>query len=159
MSLKTYTFDENSLRMALIFPIVYGYWRADFAFFFAVWRLSIAIAGLATRTGISQTQASLVGLGSMIAWWNASEIFIFSLKYSLFWNIIKNVKRFGLSSFSGVKEIVRKALQSSRRKIRENKRNREHRGSEYITHHLLATKQLNKNHNYLVQPERQIVKR
>ena len=33
MSLKTYTFDENSLRMALIFPIVYGYWHADFAFF------------------------------------------------------------------------------------------------------------------------------
>ena len=42
-SLKTYTFDENSLRIALIFPIVYGYWRAD-------------------------------------------------LKYSLFWNIIKNGK-------------------------------------------------------------------
>ena len=33
MSLKIYIFDENSLRMALIFPIVYGYWRADFAFF------------------------------------------------------------------------------------------------------------------------------
>ena len=31
--LKTFTFDENSLRMARIFPVVYGYWRADFAFF------------------------------------------------------------------------------------------------------------------------------
>ena len=44
------------------------------------------------------------------------EIFIFSLKYFLFWNIIKNVKRnkiYGLNSFSGVKEIVRKALQFS----------------------------------------------
>ena len=30
VSSKTYTFDENSLRVALIFPIVYGYWRADF---------------------------------------------------------------------------------------------------------------------------------
>ena len=28
------TFDENSLCMALIFPIVSGYWHADFAFFF-----------------------------------------------------------------------------------------------------------------------------
>ena len=27
-----YTFDENS-RMALIFPTVFDYWRADFAFF------------------------------------------------------------------------------------------------------------------------------
>ena len=35
-SLKTYTFDENSLRMALIFPIVCGYRRADFAFFLVV---------------------------------------------------------------------------------------------------------------------------
>ena len=47
--LKTYTFDENSLRMALIFPIVYGYWCADFAFFSVVWRLSIAIAGLSNK--------------------------------------------------------------------------------------------------------------
>ena len=62
--------------------------------------------------------------------------FIFSLKYSLFWNIIKNVKQnkiYGLSSSSGVKEIVRKALQFFLEK-RENKRNTEHRGSEYITH-------------------------
>ena len=35
-SLKTNTFDENSLRMALIFPIMYGYWRADFAFLLVV---------------------------------------------------------------------------------------------------------------------------
>ena len=44
------------------------------------------------------------------------NFFIFSLKYSLFWNIIKNVKPnklYGLSSFSGVKEIVRKAMQFS----------------------------------------------
>ena len=32
-SLKTHTFDENSLRVVLIFPIEYGYWRADFPFF------------------------------------------------------------------------------------------------------------------------------
>ena len=30
---KTYTFDENSLRVALVFPIVFGYLDADFAFF------------------------------------------------------------------------------------------------------------------------------
>ena len=47
-SLKTHTFDENSLCIALIFPTVYGYWRAD-------------------------------------------------LKYSLFWNIIKDVKLVELS--------------------------------------------------------------
>ena len=34
--LKTYTFDENSLLMARIFPIVYGYWRADLCFFLVV---------------------------------------------------------------------------------------------------------------------------
>ena len=30
---KTYTFDENSLSVALVFPIVFGYLDADFAFF------------------------------------------------------------------------------------------------------------------------------
>ena len=56
VSLKTYAFDENSLLMALIFPIVYGLdGMPTLLFFFAVWRLSIAIAGLATRTGNSQT--------------------------------------------------------------------------------------------------------
>ena len=29
----TYKFDENNLRVALTFPIVFRYWRADFAFF------------------------------------------------------------------------------------------------------------------------------
>ena len=35
-SFKTYTFDENSLRMALVFLIVFRYWRADFALFFSL---------------------------------------------------------------------------------------------------------------------------
>ena len=30
---KTYTFDENSLSVAFVFPIVFGYLDADFAFF------------------------------------------------------------------------------------------------------------------------------
>ena len=33
-SLKTFTFDENSLRMALIFPIVYGTGVPTLLFFF-----------------------------------------------------------------------------------------------------------------------------
>ena len=32
---KTYTLNENSLSVALIFPIVFGYWRADLNLFFA----------------------------------------------------------------------------------------------------------------------------
>ena len=91
-SVNPYTFDENSAY----FP--YTLWLLacrTLPFFSVVWRLAIAIAivGLATRTGNSQTQASFVGLGSMIAWWNASVfcMFYLFLKYSLFWNKIKNV--------------------------------------------------------------------
>ena len=32
---KTYTFDKNNLRVVLVFPIVFGFWDADFAFFFS----------------------------------------------------------------------------------------------------------------------------
>ena len=68
-SLKTYTIDENSLRMALIFPIVYGYQCADLAFF---WQFDVQLQlqlllDWQQMTGNSTTQASFVGLGSMIA--------------------------------------------------------------------------------------------
>ena len=121
-------------------------------FFLVVWRLSKAIAGL----GNKNRQQSNAGF---LCW---SRIYdcvmeclsllnfrIFSLKHFLFWNIIKNVKPnkiYGPSSFNGVKEIVRKALQFS--------------WIQWIHHtsSLLATQQLTKNHNYLVHPEWQIKK-
>ena len=104
--------------MALIFPIVFGYWgTADFAFFFfAIGCLAIAVAGQATRTGNSQMHASFVDLGLCDGMLQSFKIFIFSLKYSLVWNEIKNVKQkkiYRLSSLGGVKEIVWKVLQFS----------------------------------------------
>ena len=73
-----------------------------------------------TRTRNSRTGVLLCSdLGLHDGMSQSFEIYIFSLKYSLFWNIIKNVKQnkiYGLSSFRGVKEIVRKALQFSKKK-------------------------------------------
>ena len=57
-SLKTYTFDENSLRMALIFAIVYGYWRADFAFFF--WSFGVYLYGQQEQATVKRRLPLLV---------------------------------------------------------------------------------------------------
>ena len=58
--------------------------------------------------------ASFVDLGLCDGMLQSFKIFIFSLKYSLVWNEIKNVKQqkiYRLSSLGGVKEIVWKVLQ------------------------------------------------
>ena len=68
------------------------------------------------------------------------NFFIFSLKYSLFWNIIKNVKPnkvYGLSSFSGGKEIVRKALQFSRIKNKTERTKETENIEEVNTSHII----------------------
>ena len=60
--------------------------------------------------------ASFVDLGLCDGMLQSFKIFIFSLKYSLVWNEIKNVKQqkiYRLSSLGGVKEIVWKVLQFS----------------------------------------------
>ena len=92
----------------------------------AVSCLSISIAGLATRTGNSQT----VDLESMIAWWNVSvfEIYFFVLNKSnikyMDWVVLVVWRRL----FGRPCNFLKK---------RENERNRERKGSEYITHVVL----------------------
>ena len=123
-----YSFDENSC-MVLIFPTVFDYWHAKLLSS-AVSCLSISIAELATRTGNSQTHASFVDLGSMIAWWNVSvfEIYFFVLNKSnikyMDWVVLVVWRRL----FGRPCNFLKK---------RENERNRERKGSEYITHVVL----------------------
>ena len=69
--------------------------------------------------------ASFVDLGLCDGMLQSFKIFIFSLKYSLVWNEIKNVKQqkiYRLSSLGGVKEIVWKVLQFSWKKKRKKEK-------------------------------------